>query len=327
MREKVLLFLLISLFSVGYAQDSNVVWLSFEQTAEKFAQKQKPVLIFAFAEDDSLSQKMFQQTFANPEVAKYINLLFYPVRLNVFDDDTITFFNGNKFVHLPNEKYHSLAKKLLDSVAVPAMIVFDKKAVGRVFYGFKNRDSIFPVLIYYAEEVYNSTDYDDWQELYFSAYPPGLKQIITHLNIHWLTMDEMLEKQKTEPRKILIDIYNNYNVSQTVMRLQVYNDKQIANYLNKNYYPVTLQLRSNEEFTIKGITYKNSGKPLEYHEFAVAVLNKNLRFPAFVILDEDFNLLDRIQIFVTKDKMSDIVHYYGDNVYKTKSFKDYQKQK
>lgn len=317
MKKYLFVIMIVLLNYYSFAQDTTVNWLSFEQAKEKFTKYPKPIVIFAYSKSDSVSSKMLNSTIKNSEVANYLNVLFYPIKLDVESTDTIVFFNNEVFTHNKTEKHHSLAKVLLgDTLKVPALVMFGEKGQGRAFTGFKNRDSIFPILIYYAEEVYNSITYEVWSDYYFETYPPGRKQIITHLNIHWMKMDEMLEKQKTNPRKVIIDIYNNYNISSTIMRLRVYNNAEIARYLNNNYYPVTVQLRSKEEFEIKGASYKNSGNAQEYHQFAIAVLSGVMKFPAFVILDEDFNLLDRIQSFTTREKLDKIIHYYGDNKYK-----------
>ncbi len=307
-----------------YAQDSTVHWDSFKQATKAFKIKQKPILLFVYSKKDPVSEKMIDSTFEQNEVANYINVLFYPVKFDVETYDSITFFNGQKFGHSKTSKYNSLATTLLgDSIVTPALIMFDKKAQGTIFYGYKNRDSIFPILIYYSEDVYNSATYKEWKEIYYKTYPPGRKQIITHLNIHWITMNEMLEKQKIQPRKVFIDIYNNYNIAQTIMRLKIYNDRQIANYMNRNFYNVTVPLTSKEEFTIKGVKYKNSGAPLNYNQFAVAVLNGKMKFPAFVILDKKFNLLNRTQAFVLKKNFFDIIRFYGDDDFKTQTYKQY----
>ncbi len=328
MKKLYFFIIFIILINIGFSQDSTVNWLTFDQVKDEFTKKQKPILIFAYQQNDSLSEKMFNTTFSNTEVAKYINLLFYPVKFDIHSKDTMTFFNGDKFPYNPITKYNSLTHMLIgDSIVTPTLIMFDEQAKGRVFYGYKNRDSIFPILINYHEKIYVSTSYEDWEKLYFEAYPPGHKQIITHLNIKWMTMEEMLEKQKTAPRKVFIDIYNNYNIAQTVMRLQVYNYAKIANYINSHYYPVTLGYTSDETFEIKGQTYKNSNDTYKFHEFAIAVLNAKMQFPAFVILDEDFNLLDRIQVFTTRESYNKIIHYYGDNAYKEIDFKNYKLNK
>ena len=324
MRRIITIIFMIFFAANIYAQDSTIHWESFKEATAKFKQKQKPILLFAYDRDNTLCKKMLDSTLQKNEVANYINVLFYPVKFDIETFDTITFFNGQKFVHPKSEKYNSLTKTLIgDSIATPVLVMFDKKAQGTVFYGYKNRDSIFPILIYYSEGVYNWVTYEQWEKIYYKTYPPGEKQIITHLNIHWMTMKEMLEKQKTQPRKVFIDIYNNYSIAQTIMRLKVYNNPQIARYLNRNFYNVTVPLTSKKEITIKGVTYKNTGAPLNYNEFAVAVLNGKMKFPAFIILDEKLNLLERIQAFVTKNNFSDIVHFYGDNDYKKENYKNY----
>jgi len=322
--KKFSLITLVTLISVNlFAQDATVNWKSFEQISSEFAQKQQPVLIYCYDENDSISMNMFETTFNNEEITKYINAVIYPIKLNIKTKDTIQFFNGAKFPYNSATGYNSIVNQLLgDSISTPSIVMFNKRGQGRTFYGYKNRNSLFPILIYYYENIYLSTEYNDWEELYFQAYPPGQAQIMTRLNIKWMTMEEMLEKQKTAPKKIFIDIYNNYNVAQTIMRLKVYNEPIVAHYINQNFYPVSINYKATDTFDLKGVTYQNNAQT-GYHDFAIAVLNANMQFPAFIILDEEYNLLDRIQYFTTKDVFDDIIHYFGDNIYQSQDFETF----
>ncbi len=325
MKQLFVFFFMFLFFNFAYSQDDTAVnWIDFKNVAEDFQQKQKPVFVFCYQKNDTLSEKMFNEVLKNPEVARYINALFYPVKFNIKTTDTLTFFNGSKFIFDPKKAYHSLTYQLLgDSISTPAIVLFNKQAQGRTFYGYKNRDTLFSMLIYYAEDVYMSTKFEHWKKLYFSAYPPGKKQIVSILNIKWMSMQEMLDAQKTEKRKVFIDIYNNFNVSQTVMRLKVYNEPDIAKYLNKNFYSVSLNFKSDEVFTFNDVRYKNSGKAHKYHEFAIAALQGNMHFPAFVVLDENLKLLERVQVFLKNDVFENIIKYYGDDIYKKMDFKAY----
>jgi len=318
---------LLLLFLAVKSQDTIIKWDTFEAVGEKFAKQQKPILIFCNDPKDKLSQKMLKETFGNSEVAAYLNVLFYNINFDLTSKDTITFFNGQKFVK--GSKYHTLSNFLFGSqqIKVPSIIIFDKNAQGRIFDGFRNRDSIFPILIYYSEEVYASTEYEAWEKLYFKAYPPGQQTIITRLNLNWISMAELSTEMAKSPKKVLIDIYNNYSVSQTVMRLQVYNDPDIANYIKQYYYPVLLNYKSTEEFEFRGVKYANSNPPNGYHQFAIAALEGKMRFPAFLILDEQLNLLDRIQFFTDKEFFINICEFYAKEAYKTIDFKTFIEQK
>ena len=305
------------------SQDTILKWDTFEAVGEKFNKKQKPILIFCHVPQDQLSQKMLSETFGNTEVASYLNVLFYNINFDITSQDTITFFNDQKFGK--GNKYHSLSNFLFgtEQIKVPSIIIFDKNAQGRIFEGFKNRDSIFPFLIYYAEEVNSSTDYENWEKIYFKAYPPGQQTIITRLNINWISMNELADLMTKNPKKVLIDIYNNYNVSHTVMRLEVYNDPEIANYIKQYYYPVLLNYKSEEVFEFKGVNYANSNPPNGYHQFAIAALEGKMRFPAFLILDQQLNLLDRVQFFTDKELFMNIIEFFAQDIYKTKDFKTF----
>lgn len=327
MKKIVFLISVILISKLSFSQDTTVNWQTFEQVSTLFGEKQKPIVIFCYIPGDSACQRMIDSTFNNSEVANYINVLFYAIKFDITTKDTIIFFNGQKFGS--NGQIHSLAQSFFgnSNVTVPSIIVFDKTAQGQLYTGFRNRDSIFPILIYFNENIGQSTTYEKWEPIYFKAYPPGKKIIMTRMNFSWLTMQEMLNEYSKQHKKVFIDIYYNNSIAQNVMRMQVYNKPEIAKYLSENYYCVSLNYNSDEQFDFKGLTYKNSGQPYNLHQFAIAALNGKMQFPAFILLDEDLNLLDRIQVFTDDLLFQNIIEFFGSNSYKTMNFETYIKQK
>ena len=136
---------------------SKVVWKSFEETNKLFKKKQKPVMIFLFDNNDDSSSVMLNQVFGIDEVANYINILFYPIKLEIHSKDTISFFDGNKYLNTnKNNGVHDLATKLTSgNPQTPSVLVFSKEAVGTVYSGFKDRNHIFPILIYMQRTLIN----------------------------------------------------------------------------------------------------------------------------------------------------------------------------
>ncbi len=329
--KKILFFVLLVCANFNIKAQENqeikqVDWLTFKETGVKFLENQKPIMVFLYSTENDSCKKMFDETFLNQEVVNYLNILFYNIKLDVETTDSVTFFDGRVFGKQKGKKYNDIIYSLIgDTVQLPAILMFNTNAEGNFLPGFKDRDHIFPILIYYNEKIYNSTTYDIFEKKYFEAYPIGQQQIITRLNIKWKTFDEMLEAQKVEPRKVLIDIYFNYSISASMMRTKTFNDPIIAQYLNANYYCTTVEAQGDEEFTIKGITYKNSGEAHKFHQFAIDVLEGKMFFPAFVILDEDFNLLDRVQMYVTPEDFEPIMKFYNDDLYKVTTFAEYKK--
>lgn len=320
-----LLIFFKSIFSQENMEIKTINWLSFEEVGQNFVENQKPIMVYLYENENDSCQMMFNETFMNDEVVNYLDILFYSIKYDVTTNDSVTFFDGRKFGKQSDKKYNDFVYSLIgDSIQTPALLIFNINAQGSYFSGFKDRDHIFPILIYFNEKIYKSVEYQTFEDYYFKAYPVGQQQIMTRLIIKWKTFDEMLEAQEQKPKKVLIDIYNNYSIAATMMRTKTFNDPIIANYLNQNYYCTTVEARGNQEFTIKDIPYKNSGESHGYHEFAIAVLQGQMNFPAFIILDEEFNLLDRIQYYVTPEMLEPIVKYYGSDSYKTATFQEFQ---
>jgi thioredoxin-related protein len=211
------------------------------------------------------------------------------------------------------------------NAALPAMIIFSKKAEGGVYQGYKDRDRIFPLLIYYAESVNETTPYEKFEKEYFKTYPIGQKQIITRLNLKWKTLPEAMELIKQSPKKLLINLYDNYSISATMMRLQTYNNTVNAEYLNQHFYSVNIDLKTLDTLEFLGQKFINEKAQHGYHQLPIALLNGKMTLPAFVIFDEDLKFIGREQRYFTPEEFEVLINFVGENAYKTQKIEEFKK--
>jgi len=306
---------------------SKVKWLSFEETKTLFEKKQKPVLVYFHDNLNDSSNLMLNKTFGLKEVANYANILFYPIKLDIYSKDTITFFDGARYTNSgKNGKIHDIVIQLLGKdFKYPSMILFTNKAVGSVFQGFKDRNHIFPILIYYAESVTESVVYEKFEKQYFKTYPVGQKQIMTRVLVKWKTFDEIEELMNKNPKKILVNLYDNYNISSTMQRLKTYNNPIISNYLSKHFYCINLDVKSLDSISFLGQKYINEKAAHGYHQLAIAMLNGKMQFPVFIIIDENNKLLDRFYGYKPPDDFETLIHFIGENAFKSQKWETFKK--
>jgi thioredoxin-related protein len=328
MQTIVIIFLI--LFSIPLHSQNNadsVRWMPIEEAGAQFLEQQKPVLFFIFKDDCDSCDYFRETTFSNTEVSNYINILFYPVQINAETTDSLKFFDG-KYYHNTGQygTVHDLVFQLTaDTDTFPTLVVFSRRAAGRVFKGYKDRDEIFRTLIYYAEDIDLHTTYEDWYRYHVKGYPAGQSQIVTRLNVDWRPIDEVQELMKTEPKKVILNFYNYNRIACTLMRTQTFNQKDIADYLNEHYYLVNVDVFTQEKINIKGVTYINENKDYKYHQLPIAALGGQMIFPAFLILDEEWNVLQKYQQYMIPEEFEKVIRYYGDNIFKSQKYNSYLK--
>ncbi len=327
---KFYLLILMTILSLNiFAQPENdsIDWIDIEEVSELFTERQKPVMIYFYKDDCDSCRLQETTTFSLPEVANYINILFYPIKININTKDTIKFFDGKSYINSQkNGGMHDLTYMLCgEQDTFPTIVIFSKRAQGRAFYGYKNRDEIFRRLIYYAEDIDKWTEYEQWEKYHKKGYPPGQEQIVTRLLVKWKTLDETSELHKKQPRKMLLNLYNYNKISSTLMRTQTFNQPDIAKYLNEKYYPVSIDVFTKDTLQIKGIDYINEDKPHKYHQLPIAALEGKMIFPSFIILDEDNKVIEKFQRYLTPDDIEIILHYYGEDKYKEQTIEEFKK--
>ena len=149
----------------------------------------------------------------------------------------------------------------------------------------------------------------------------------TYLNaqeINWLTIEEAEAANKNEPRKILIDVYTDWCGWCKKMDATTFEDKNIVEYLNKNYYCVKLDGEDKDILVFKGVEFNfvNEGRR-GYHELAAGFLQGKMSYPSLVFLNEDLTVLQVMNGFRTSNELLPIITFLGDNAYKEISWTEY----
>ncbi len=153
-----------------------------------------------------------------------------------------------------------------------------------------------------------------------------------HATINWMSVEEMEKAMEKEPRKIMIDVYTQWCGPCKMMMKNTFTNEEVISYINQNYYAVKFNAEGPESITFKGTTYTNPsydparGKGRNgTHELtmAIAPVNGRVAYPTIVYMDEEFKILSPVQGYQQPAQILPILHYFGDNAYKTINWSDY----
>jgi len=134
--------------------------------------------------------------------------------------------------------------------------------------------------------------------------------------VNWMSFEEAVEKSKTEKKKVFIDVYTDWCGWCKVMDKNTFSQADIAQYLNENFYPVKLDAEQKEDIEFRGTTYKfvSSGSR-GYHQLAAALLQNKLSYPTFVILNEDFQIINITPGYQKPEPFHKIISFYSEEAY------------
>jgi thioredoxin-related protein len=160
-----------------------------------------------------------------------------------------------------------------------------------------------------------------------SKKPSAAKtQAAERVAINWMSIEQALEKSKTEKRKIFVDVYTNWCGWCKHMDSTTFVNAAVAQYLNEHYYPVKFNAEQQQDIVFKDKTYQfkkvgNRG----HHELAAEWLNNRLSFPTIVFLDEALNLIQPVPGYQDAAKMEAIINYFGTDNHKKTPWESYEK--
>lgn len=144
--------------------------------------------------------------------------------------------------------------------------------------------------------------------------------------INWMSMEEAEEAAQKEPRKLLIDVYTDWCGWCKRMDQTTFQNPQIVEYVNENYYAVKLDAEQKDSIRFKDHTFKfvDQGRR-GYHELAAALLNGKMSYPNIVYMDENLNLISAVPGFQNAKNFEKIINYIAEDEFKETPFEEYVK--
>jgi len=152
------------------SQDEGINWYTWEEAQEMSATNPKKIFVDLYTNWCGWCKRMDATTFKNPEVIKYLNENFYPVKFNAEQKEAIT-FNNNEFTFVQSGKrgVHQLAYALLDGrLGYPAFVMLDE-SFARIMIspGYKQEAQLLQELTFAKEEQeeqYKVMSWEDFQK-------------------------------------------------------------------------------------------------------------------------------------------------------------------
>lgn len=152
--------------------ESPVNWMTFEEAVEKSKTDKKKIFIDVYTNWCGWCKVMDRETFSQPEIARYLNENFYPVKLNAEQRDSIQ-FRGYTFKYVPRGKrgYHELAASLLQNkLSYPTVVFLDEDFnMLQPLPGYHKPDFFEKVVKFYGGGHNKTTSWKEWEDKFESA--------------------------------------------------------------------------------------------------------------------------------------------------------------
>jgi len=136
--------------------------------------------------------------------------------------------------------------------------------------------------------------------------------------INWLTLEEAVELQKKEPKKIMMDAYTSWCGPCKLLDARTFSNKDVIAYVNKNFYAVKFNAEGDETIEFKGKTYTNPNyDPAKAtRRNSTHQLSRGLgvrAYPTLLFFDEDAQLIAPITGYKTPQQLEMYLKMFESN--------------
>jgi len=172
MKQTFLTILIIAITLPAFSQKDKVQWYSFEKAVELNKKEPKKILVDVYTDWCGWCKKMKKNTFNHPEIAKYINEHFYPVRFDAESDKKVK-FKGKTFKKDKNKsrRPHQLAIALLQGkMSYPSVAYLDENnQLITAVPGYYGPKDMKPILNFFKEDAYKNQSFEEYKENFNSS--------------------------------------------------------------------------------------------------------------------------------------------------------------
>ena len=139
--------------------------------------------------------------------------------------------------------------------------------------------------------------------------------------INWMSLDEVREAQKTNPKNVLIDVYTNWCGPCKLMDRNTFSNTDIIRIINENYYAVKFNAEGNDTVTFMDKVFTNPNfdstktqKRNSSHQLT-QFLGINA-YPSTLFFDSDMNYLTPVKGYLNPKQIEIYLLLFKDDTYK-----------
>ena len=149
--------------------EEGVKWLSWEEAMALSQTEKKKILLNVYTDWCGWCKRMDKATFEEPNIARYINDNFYPVKFDAEQRNELE-YKGKTYKYVKNGQrgYHELAAELLKGrLSFPTVVFLDENAnVIQSIVGYKSPQQFERIATYFAGGHYKKTPWSTYQATY-----------------------------------------------------------------------------------------------------------------------------------------------------------------
>ena len=139
--------------------------------------------------------------------------------------------------------------------------------------------------------------------------------------IKWMTFEEALAAQKKKPKKIMMDVYTNWCGPCKMLDKNTFHNKDVVNYVNKNFYAVKFNAEGNSVVNYKGQEFKNPNykEELKNRRNSVHQLSRFFKvraYPTIVYIDEKGDMIQPISGYMKPQQLELYLKLFHTDDYK-----------
>jgi len=172
MKQTFLTILIMAITLPAFSQKDKVQWYSFEKAVELNKKEPKKILVDVYTDWCGWCKKMKKNTFNHPEIAKYINKHFYPVRFDAESNKKVE-FKGRTFSKDKNKskRPHQLAIALLQGkMSYPSVAYLNENnQLITAVPGYYSPKDMEPILYFFKEDAYKNQSFEEYKENFSSS--------------------------------------------------------------------------------------------------------------------------------------------------------------